>query len=317
MVDGIRYRVSVDFKPTKREAEEIIGKHIENHGSGQNQSHRMTFEVAGNAYIELKSNILSPSTIIGYQGIIRRLPEWFRCHRIDSITALDVQQLINDLSAKLSEKSVRNYHGFISAVLSTYRENLHLNTSLPQKGKFEPYTPIDDDIKRILSSVAGSEYEIAYRLAVYGLRKGEICALTAADLEGNHLTINKAYVLTPSDGWIIRQMPKTTDSIRTIYIDDELASLIRATEGRLFQKYPDRLTKHLHQIQDSLGIPRFRLHDFRAYYASMAHAIGIPDKYIMANGGWSSTHILDRVYKRAQSDVQDEANRQIAAHIMR
>lgn len=315
MKDGIRYRVSVDFKPTKREAEEIINKYIAEHSGGILSDHRTTFEQAANDYIEMKCNVISPSTIIGYRGIIRRLPEWFRLRKLDDITAVDVQKLINDISATLSPKTVRNFHGFISAVLTTYRPNIRLNTKMPQNRNFERYTPIDDDVRRILEAVKGTEYDIPYRLAVYGMRKGEICAISSNDLIEHTLLINKAYVLTESDGWIIKPYPKTPESERRIRIDADLASLIRATDGRIFQKYPDRLTKHLHKIQDQLGLPHFRLHDFRAYYASMAHAAGIPDKYIMAHCGWKSTQTMDRIYKHAQADVLEQMEEKAMAHI--
>jgi hypothetical protein len=40
--------------------------------------------------------------------------------------------------------------------------------------------------------------------------------------------------------------------------------------------------------------------------------MGIPDKYIMANGGWSSNRIMDRVYKRTFAEKQADANRMMA-----
>lgn len=314
MKDGIRYYVSLDFKPSIREAEEIMAKHIAERSVAPQRTHRMDIEQACNAYVELKGNVLSPSTLRGYKTIIRQLPESFKRIQLDQISSLDVQKLVNDISVALSPKSVRNAHGFISAVLSVYRPNIQLNTTLPQKGKFEPYTPIDEDVKRILDEVAGTEYDIPFRLAVYGMRRGEICAITAADLDGNILTINKAKVLDGNNEWIIKPMPKTTESIRSIYIDDALCALIRE-RGFAFQEHPNRLNKRLQAITKALDLPHFRFHDFRAYYASMAHAIGIPDKYIMAHCGWKSDGIMNRVYKRAQSDVQAKMELKAMEHL--
>jgi len=315
MKDGVRYYVTLDFKPSQREAEEIMQKHIASRSCVQNESHGMTFGQAGEAYIQLKCNVISPSTIIGYRGIIRRLPEWFTKRKLDKITALDVQKVVNDISITLSAKSVRNFHGFISAVLSTYRPDVHLNTKMPQKRQFERHTPTDAEVRQILEAVKGTEYEIPYRLAVYGMRKGEICAISAQDLDGCTLTINKSFVLTESDGWIIKPYPKTTESERKIHIDEELAALIREKDDRVFKGWPNRLTNHLHDLQDEMNIPRFRLHDFRAYYASMAHALGIPDKFIMAHCGWKSTQTMDRIYKHAQADMMEEMEAKAMAHI--
>lgn len=84
-------------------------------------------------------------------------------------------------------------------------------------------------------------------------------------------------------------------------------------DGYLFDGYPNRLNDHLKEIQKRLGLPHFRFHDMRAYFASKAHAIGIPDKYIMANGGWSSDYILKRVYRRTMDDVKNEMNMKYAS----
>lgn len=307
-VDGVRYRVTIDHKPSKYEAEQLIHDKI-SEGSVKCVPSD-TFKDAAERYLKLKSNIISPSTIMGYNAIIRALSEGFKNTKLLSIDGLDVQKEINDYSATHSPKSVRNAHGFISAVLSVYKPQLKLSTTLPQKAKFEPNTPLEEDVKRILELVKGTRYEIPYRLACYGMRKGEICAITAADLSENLLTINKAKVRT-EEGWIIRPMPKTTESNRTIYIDDSLAALIRE-HGEAYTGDPHRLSKYLNELQDRIGMERFRFHDFRAYYASMAHALGIPDKYIMANAGWRSRTTMDRAYKRAFSDKQIEMNKLIA-----
>lgn len=309
---GKLYMVSVDQKPTQREAQRLIDAKIEQNDYAPKSG--MTMRNACNAYIALKSNILSPSTIKAYKSVMNSISESIMGKKIDEITPLDVQKEINDYSASHTPKTTRNVHGFISAVLGTYRPSMHLNTTLPQKTKFDAYTPSEDEVKRILNEVAGTEYEIAYRLGCYGMRRSEICALDMSDLNGNMLSITKGKVKDSDNQWVIKPIPKTTASQREIYIDDNLAKMFR-DKGYVFKYSPDRLNKHLHSICKQLNIPLFRFHDLRAYYASMAHALGIPDAYIMANGGWSSTNIMNRVYKRAFADKQAEMNKQIAQHL--
>lgn len=315
MRNGTRYRVSVDHKPSKREAEDLILEHIKATSGIEKKCSKMTFLQAGYDYIELKSNILSPNTIRGYRNIIASLPDWFCSKKIESITPLDVQKVINDMSADHSPKTVRNYHGLISAVLGTYRTNLSLKTSLPLKRKFEPYTPMDSDVQKILDAVEGTKYDIPFHLAVFGMRRGEICAVTSADLNGNWLSIDKSLAEDPDLGWVIKPIPKTSESIRKIYIDDETAKKIRKMDGPVYPGKPQMLLRKLHDVQKELGIQQFRLHDFRAYYVTMAHKIGIPDKYIMKNCGFSSSVIMDRVYKRAQEDAMKDFNRMYAEKI--
>lgn len=312
LYQGTRYTVTVDHCPTKREAQELINKRIRDGQVSTDASD--TFKMAAERYMDLKCNILSPWTINGYKTLLRGLSDQFKATRLVNLDAIIVQKEINDYSATHSPKSTRNAHGFISAVLRTYKPQLTLRTTLPQKSKFEPNTPSEDDIKRIIEAAVGSQYEVVFRLGCYGLRRGEICAITSADLSGNMLRINKAKVKDGKE-YIIRPMPKTTESNREIYIDDSLAAIIRAAGGPVYPGDPDRINKRLTELQKKLDIQHFRFHDLRAYYASMAHALGIPDAYIMANGGWSSTNIMNRVYKRAFAEKQAEANKSIAAHL--
>lgn len=315
-VNKIRYRIMVDHKPTQREAEDLMQEYIQSQCGSVPEAHNLTFLEAGNAYVKLKNNILSPNTIIGYKKVIKHLPQWFNNKRIDNLTTLDIQKVINDMASDHSPKTIRNYHGFISAVLGTYRPNMRLKTTLPLKRKFEPYTPIDSDIKKILDEVAGSKYDIPFHLAVFGMRRGEICAVQSSDLSGNWLSINKSLAENPDGGWIVKPIPKTSESIRKIYLDDETAAKIRKVDGPLYDGKPGMLTKKLHMVQNKLGLPSFRLHDFRAYYVTMAHKIGIPDKYIMKNCGFSSSVVMERAYKRTQDDAMKKYNMMYAAKIV-
>lgn len=312
MRKGVRYSVTLDYEPGKKEAELLIAEKVNNEDPTGNRSD--TFLKSAEKYMKIKSNVLSPSTIRGYRTLIKSISETFGNTKTCDISQELVQKEINDYSTEHSPKSTRNLHGFISAVLGVYKPQMILHTTLPQKRKYEAYTPSEDDIKKILNDVAGSKFEIPFRLGCYGMRRGEICCILASDLSGNMLHISKSKVLTDDGTWIIKPYPKTTESDRTIYIDDELADLIRK-QGYAYKEHPERLSKALKRIQKRLNIPEFRFHDLRAYYASMAHALGVPDAYIMANGGWSSANIMNRVYKRTFEDKQMKMNKKIANHL--
>lgn len=308
MRNGVLYTVTLDEKPTKKEAELLIAEKIT---APPTRNRKDSFETSTEKYLEIKSNVLSPSTIRGYRTIINSISKSFMSTKTCEITQEILQKEINDYSATHSPKSTINFHGFISAVLAVYNPSLRISTTLPQKRKYEAVTPSEDDIKKILKDVASSKFEVPFRLGCYGMRRGEICAVSSRDLVGNLLNINKAKVYTEDGEWIIKPFPKTTESERTIYIDDDLAKKLK-DQGEAFSENPERLSKHLHSVQKRLGLPRFRFHDLRAYYATMAHSLGIPDAYIMAAGGWSSTNILNRVYKRTFSEKQNEINLEMA-----
>lgn len=52
-----------------------------------------------------------------------------------------------------------------------------------------------------------------------------------------------------------------------------------------------------HKISKQLNLKPFRFHDLRHYAASIMHAIGVPDQYIMQRGGWGSDRTLKAIYR--------------------
>ena len=108
-----------------------------------------------------------------------------------------------------------------------------------------------------------------------------------------------------------RNNTKTEESTREIYLPDALVSEIEQA-GTIYDLTPPMLVHTLHKYQDELGIKRFRLHDFRHYYASFAHAQGIPDAYIMKAGGWKTDHVMKKVYREALKDKNEEMQKKIA-----
>ncbi len=217
---------------------------------------------------------------------------------------------INQLAKGHSPKTVRNYHGFISAVLGTFCPNLKISTTLPQKIKNEPYIPSDEDVRRILERAKGTEYEIPLVLACYGLRRSEICALTMNDLDGDIIRVNKAKVLREDGAWKIKTT-KTTASTREIVIPMEIADKIKE-KGYIYKGYPNSITRFLKASEDALGIPRFPLHKLRHYFASKMSALNIPEADILKMGGWETDHVMKSVYRHSMLDKEEQAKREAA-----
>ena len=224
MVCGKRYRVNFDYKPTKREAEDAIRKVISEESNKPNGT--LTFREAAVRYVNMKRNVLSPNTIREYSATADRLSPWFVELKIDSITQIDINNQVNELAGKLSPKTVRNYHAFISAILGTFRPDMRIYTTLPQKRKSEPYRPSDEDIRKLLSALEGTDYYVPVFLGVMGVRRGELMALTMDDLKGDRLRIDKALAFDENKNPVIKST-KTTESTRTIVIPMKIADKIR------------------------------------------------------------------------------------------
>lgn len=307
MYKGKMYTVSFDQKPTQKEAMQAMAKELD---KIQGKHESMTFQAAAEEYIDSKRNVLSPTTIRGYHVAIKGISERFKKENIHDITALDIQTEINRLSKEHSPKTVRNYHGFISAVLGTFCPNLKICTTLPQRVKNEPYIPSDEDVKQILEYIRGTEFEIPAILACYGMRRSEICALTVDDLDGDIIRINKAKVMNEKREWITKTT-KTTSSTREIIIPVEIADKIRE-KGYIYKGHPNSITIFLEKAEAKLGIPRFSLHKLRHYFASKMSALNIPEADIMRMGGWETDYIMKNVYRHSMIEKEVQAKREAA-----
>lgn len=307
MYKGKTYSVVFDRKPTQKEAVQAIAKELDKVREHQSV---ITFKEAASGYIDMKKNVLSPSTVKEYSNTANRIPDWFKELRIMDITQIEINKLINGLSEKKSPKTVRNYHGFISAVLGAYRPDMKIYTKLPQKIKNEPYTPSQDDIKRILEEIRGSKFEIPIILACYGMRRSEICALAIDDIKEDVVHINKALVQNEKNEWVLKTT-KTIASTRSIVIPRFLSEKIK-DQGYVYKGYPNSITQYLSKIEEKLEIPHFSLHKLRHYFASQMSALGVPEADILKIGGWETDHVMKTVYRHSMIDKDEQAKRSAA-----
>ena len=287
-VNGVRYRVSVDHKPTASEAVKLMAQQIENNSV----SETMKFSRACEAYLESKNNVVSVTTIKGYRVIMRAISPSFMNTGINMITLPMFQTEINSYSANHSPKSVRNMSGFITSVLKYYGVSLG-TVKLPQREKKEVYIPSIDEIKTIFNYLKGNKYELPIMLAGMGLRRSEICALTPGDLNGNKLTINKAKVQDLNNEWVIKST-KTTESTRTIVLPDYIVELIH--KQGFYDGHPELIYRELQKACVECGIKPFPLHKMRHFFASYMHDLGFSDKQIQSMGGWQTDAVMKTVY---------------------
>lgn len=306
MRNGVRVRITVNHKPTQKEAKELIEEKL---GIINNKT---PFKRAADIYIESKSNILSPSSIRGYRSIVGHLPENFLNAPICSINHSTLQILVNQISSEYKPKTVRNTNAFIMSVLKFFDIEIKSPT-LPAKETKIDYIPTEDDIKLILSEVKGTKYEVPFVLGTLGLRRSEICALTKEDLTGNVLSINKALVLNEHNEWTLKNTTKTDKSTRTVVVPEYIAELIR--KDGACPVTPHSLYWKLQRVQMKLGIPRFPFHKLRHFFASYLHENGFTDKQIQEMGGWATGNIMKSVYTHAMSmdSAKNEASNLIGS----
>lgn len=310
-VDGKRHYRSFTAV-TKREAEFLAAEWAA--GKSNTIADNITLYEAVTRYIDAKRNILSPSTVVLYEQMQRDYFRGIGKTRLKEVSNTDLQIWVSDLSKKLSPKSVRNAHGLMSATLDMFAPDFRIKTTLPPRKKPDLYTPSDTDVKKLLDHVEGTELEIAVLLAAFGpMRRGEICALTSDDIHGNIVDVNKSMVLGPGRVWEIKQ-PKTYSSYRKIEFPEFVIQRMSGIEGRIIKATPEQITSRFRRAVRFSGLPHFRFHDLRHYAASIMHAIGIPDQYILERGGWGSDNIMKSVYRNVITIESAKQNKKILKH---
>lgn len=289
---------------TKAEAQRLAAEFS---ASKRDDGTDMTVEQAIARYIDVKRPVLSPATIYLYEKQQRNHYGMVNKRIVSSLTAADVQTFVSDLSLRMSPKSVRNVYGLFSSSVKMFGDKT-FDVTLPKRAVIERNIPIDAQVKQLIDS-ADVEMKLCIALASIGtLRRGEICGLTYKDVKR---TKNAIYVHTDlvegSHGWVHKEMPKTDQSNRYVIFPQAVIDMIGDGEPdeRIIKFTPLTLDKRFRKLRDAAGL-ECRFHDLRHYAASIMHAIGIPDVYIMERGGWKTDTVLKSVYRNSLSDKADQ-----------
>jgi integrase len=267
-------------------------------------------------YIALKENILSPTTIAGYQKDRRNSLAGLCDLYAKDLTAADIQAYINKLALNKAPKTIRNAHGLLVSALKVYLPELHINTTLPKQQKKIKQLP---DFREILQAVIGTEIELPCLLAMWcGLRMSEIRGAKKSNIKNGVLTIKDTVVYVGGES-IEKHSTKTIDSTRQIKLPEPIISLIDALpeeQDKLTLLSGQAIYKRFSRLLEHNGIEHMTFHDLRHMNASIMLALGIPDKYAMERGGWSSPHIMKSVYQHTFSAEREAADNKIDSYLL-
>lgn len=282
---------------TRRQSELMAAEYAaSNHGTPIAD---LTLGQAMDRYIESKS-LLSPSTILGYKSLKRIYFNRIKPVKLRDLTQEMIQTEISELAEGHSPKTVRNAHGFLAAVLDMYLPDFKISTSLPRKEDKQRSIPTEEEFKTFLKSIQGKPIEIPVLLAASGsLRRSEIAALTDEDILDIGVRVNKAMVRGDDNQWHIKK-PKTAASNRVAPLPPAIIRKLK--QEKMGQMNPAQISRAFDKAIAEAGIPQFSFHALRHYYASVLHAEGVPDKYIMQFGGWKTDTVLKSVYQHAMRD---------------
>ena len=299
--------------PTKKEAEMQAAEWAAN--KDRRKRTDLTVKEAISGYIRAKEGVLSPSTIRGYDRMLRNNYAPIINTPIRKLTSEDLQLFVSELAKNKSSKTVHNVYGLLTAALALYEPDLMFRVTLPAKAKKRPSSPSDEAVATLFRE-ASPTMKKCIALAAFGsCRRGEICALTYDDLDGNILHITKDMVQDKENTWHLKNMPKNSESIRDALLPDEVIDLFQDGSGKLVSyANPASISKCFTKLRDRLKV-NIRFHDLRHYYASIGAVLGIPDNYLADFGGWRrGSSVMKEVYQNNITSMSEVYARKMADH---
>lgn len=281
----------------------------------------ITFAEAAESYIADKENVLSPSTVRGYEQMLRNCFGDISGMYIKKIDEDVVQKLVNKNALKYSAKSINNQIGFISAVLKKNKIRLDFDDiSKKPKEKREILIPTENDVLRLLELSKGTSMEVPIILAALcGLRQSEIAACTWDKLSGNVLKVRGSVVPNKNGELVFKDVNKSYAGSRDIILIDYAAKRLKCIRGKkkygtMVNMIPSSILRALKRICKENGMPEYTMHSLRHYHASVMLSMNVPDKYAMEILGQNSPYMLKSTYQHTFSNEFVKISNMINEH---
>lgn len=267
------------------------------------KANNMTAEEACEKFLKLRETELSPSTLRGYKGTL----DCYIRHdvlgavKLDRLTTPILQDWVNRM--EISKKSKKNHLGFVLTVARFFEVDKTFRVRIADSEKKELYTPTMEEVNKVME-YADEELKRAICLACFGLRRGEICALTGEDFDRKifSVRISKAVAKT-SDNSFVLKTPKTKKSGRVVPLSPSVVEMMPKS-GRIISSSPDCITNRFARAVRRAGVHPFRFHDLRSFFASisLSSAVGSASRTVQDIGGWQTDRVLKSHYERSISD---------------
>lgn len=208
------------------------------------------------------------------------------------------------------------------------------DTQKPEKPKRGTFTP--EQVRTLLTSVAGTEDEVLCTLSLLGFRRSEIVALrwSSVDLDAGTITVERRAVSTRK-GVSEAKKTKSKDSHRTLPLPAQTADVLKAArtrarrdrlaygtkwrgdaDARVFRQpngsgyAPRSANRRWDEALKAAGLSHIELHGGRHTAATLMHLAGERPAVVAEWLGHASPEVTMRIYTHAQTrEVQTAAER--------
>ena len=294
---------------TKKEAEAKAATYLMEREHNAKPENKTLGELA-DTFIENRSNVLSPSTIRGYQKIRRTALQSIVNVRLANLTREMYQKAINDYSKGRSPKTVLSAHVFFNKILKENKVYVGDGVILPQKKKTEVEIPTTAEIQHLLKEARNTRLYLYCLFSIcLGLRKSETIAIQwkDIDLKKRTVNINKARVKDEIGEYVVKQT-KTYSGERTLHLPQVLVDALGDAgkpDDYIIDDSPDALESLYKRFAVKIDFP-YNFHALRHYYASVMLQSGIPNRYAKERMGHATENMLVNVYQHTFKSKQEE-----------
>lgn len=304
------------------------------------------------------------STKASYRVALRCPRERFGHRRLQSITKNDIEELVEYMQTEgrvrggtpgtgLSPRSIRLSLGRLSAAFAMAVKEGRLVRNVvrlvewPANARRKPVTWSEDQVKAFLTQVGGDRLLPAWRLSLYGLRRGEVLGLRWSDLDlkAKEVTISQARILVDYQNVI--EPPKSENGVRTLPLDDGLVDEFKALRRLQAQEsiaagagyafglehldwykpgnayvvtdevghpvHPEWYADEFHRQRRAADLPRIRLHDSRHTTFSLMEKAGVPISIISKWAGHCDPAFTMKTYVHATTKDLEVGREALAA----
>lgn len=289
-----------------------------------------------NKWLELKKNNLAVTTYARYNCIIENdIQKGIGYIELQKLTPLKIQSFYNELSERLSQKTILQYHRILHKAFEDAKiyQSLVKNpcefVETPKPKKFKAKCLTLHESRQLLEAVKNTRLEIPVNLAVgLGLRSSEILGLSwdRVDFARNTITIDRTVARDRmTKTWVFKE-PKSDTSNRVLTAPSSLMKTLKECRVKqledletpnpynlVFTKVDgdpmvsDSFSRMFKDFLKRNGLTIVRFHDLRHTNASIMLLSKTPLKVTSARLGHSSISITGDLYTHVLDELETSA----------
>lgn len=301
---------------------------------------KLTLDEYLNGWLEGATRNVRPSTRRSYTDALAPARARLGRLQLQDITKTDVEQLVTWMATSgrkrggktgtgLGARSIQLTLGRLTAALETaLQEGLVVRNvaKLITPPRYEPAargTWSVTEVQRFLAEAAEDRLHAAWRLSLYGLRRGEVLGLRwneNIDLDVGALSVTTTRVLVEYQ--VLEQDPKTKNGTRTLPMDPDLLAALRALRARQARErlaagegyensghvvvdelgrpvHPEWYSDEFGRVSRRAGVKRLVLHEGRHTALSLMEKAGVPISVVSRWAGHYDSSFTLRQYVHA------------------